>query len=90
LYPCHPSLRVCDHLCEEICKAGPAELRIATPVEVPVVNGLTIGGHPETGRRLRYGLGLLLLLSHPEIAGIHAGTCACGENMGKFGGRRHS
>ena len=88
LYPSHSSLRICNHLREEISKARPTKLRIAAAVEVPVVDGLTIRGHTEAGRwLLRYALGLLLFSRTPKTACcVHARRR---RHMGVSGRRRH-
>jgi hypothetical protein len=44
-----PSLRVCNHLNEEVCKRGPAELGILAPVQVSVVYALLVRRVPQAG-----------------------------------------
>ena len=47
LDPGHPLLRVADHLAEEVGEAGAAELGRPSAVEVPVIDGFTVGGGAE-------------------------------------------
>lgn len=45
----NPSLRVCNHLDEEIRKCRSAKLRILAPVQISVVNALFVCRVPQTG-----------------------------------------
>ena len=79
LYSCDPFLRIRDHFTEQICEAGTTELGGTGAIEVPIVDGLAVGGGAETGmllwRLLRDALGGLLYLK------------SCGGAQG-FGGLR--
>lgn len=66
----HPFLRVRHHLAEQVGEAGPAELGRPRSVQVAVVDGLAVGGGPETGGGCGANGERLLLL----LLGRHVGS----------------
>lgn len=55
LNPRHPPLGIDDHFAEQVCETGTTELRIASAVQIPVVDCFAIRRCAEAGRRRGFG-----------------------------------